>query len=148
MVTSLFNHERIVTTDSKAKELRSVAEKMITLGKRGDLHAQRMAASYIRDKKIVTKLFSTIAPRYQERNGGYTRIIKLGARLGDNAELSVLELVEEQIKSAAEKNPAKKAAAKKPAAAKTVAAKAKKEAVDVPKSKVADSAEECEAAAD
>jgi len=95
MVTSLLNNERIVTTDAKAKEIRSVAEKMITLGKRGDLHAQRQAAAYIREKSVVTKLFSTIAPRYKERSGGYTRIIKLGQRLGDAASLSVIELVEE-----------------------------------------------------
>ena len=95
MVTSLLNHERIITTDAKAKEIRSVAEKMITLGKRGDLHAQRQAAAYIREKSVVTKLFSTIAPRYKERAGGYTRIIKLGQRLGDAASMSVIELVEE-----------------------------------------------------
>jgi len=95
MVTSLLNHERIVTTDAKAKEIRCVAEKMITLGKRGDLHAQRQAAAYIREKSVVTKLFSTIAPRYKDRSGGYTRIIKLGQRLGDAASLSVIELVEE-----------------------------------------------------
>jgi len=97
MVTSLLNHERIVTTDAKAKEIRCVAEKMITLGKRGDLHAQRQAAAYIREKSVVTKLFSTIAPRYKDRAGGYTRIIKLGQRLGDAASLSVIELVEETI---------------------------------------------------
>jgi len=95
MVTSLLNHERIVTTDAKAKEIRSVAEKMITLGKRGDLHAHRQAAAYIREKSVVTKLFSTIAPRYKDRPGGYTRIIKLGQRLGDAASLSVIELIEE-----------------------------------------------------
>lgn len=95
MVTSLLTHERIITTDAKAKEIRSVAEKMITLGKRGDLHAHRQAASYIREKSVVTKLFSTIAPRYKDRQGGYTRIIKLGQRSGDAASLSVIELVEE-----------------------------------------------------
>jgi large subunit ribosomal protein L17 len=99
MVTSLLNHERIVTTDAKAKEIRSVAEKMITLGKRGDLHAHRQAAAYIREKSIVTKLFATIAPRYKDRQGGYTRIIKLGQRLGDAASLSVIELVEESSTS-------------------------------------------------
>src|SRR5512145_372072 len=78
MVTSLLQHEKITTTDAKAKELRPIAEKMITLGKRGDLHAVRQAAAYIRDKKVVTKLFETIGPRFKERNGGYTRIIKLG----------------------------------------------------------------------
>jgi large subunit ribosomal protein L17 len=100
MVTSLLNHERIVTTDAKAKEIRSVAEKMITLGKRGDLHAHRQAAAYIREKSIVTKLFSTIAPRYKDRQGGYTRIIKLGQRLGDAASLSVIELVQDDVASA------------------------------------------------
>lgn len=101
MVTSLFAHERITTTDAKAKEIRSVAEKMITLGKRGDLHSVRLAASYIREKSVVTKLFSTIAPRYKERAGGYTRIIKLGMRNGDAAPLSIIELVEEEICSEA-----------------------------------------------
>jgi len=103
MVTSLLNHERVVTTDAKAKEIRSVAEKMITLGKRGDLHAMRQAAAYIREKSVVTKLFSTIAPRYKDRQGGYTRIIKLGQRLGDAAPLSVIELVEEDLAPKANK---------------------------------------------
>jgi len=103
MVTSLLNHERVVTTDAKAKEIRSVAEKMITLGKRGDLHAMRQAAAYIREKSVVTKLFSTIAPRYKDRQGGYTRIIKLGQRLGDAAPLSVIELVEEELAPKANK---------------------------------------------
>jgi len=97
MVTSLLNHEKITTTDAKAKEIRSVAEKMITLGKRGDLHSMRLAASYIREKSIVTKLFATIAPRYMDRPGGYTRIIKLGIRQGDTAPISMIELVEEQF---------------------------------------------------
>ena len=95
MVTSLLSHEKITTTDAKAKEIRSVAEKMITLGKRGDLHSMRLAASFIREKSVVTKLFSTIAPRYKERSGGYTRIIKLGIRQGDTAPISMIELVEE-----------------------------------------------------
>ena len=96
MVTSLLNHERIVTTDAKAKEIRSVAEKMITLGKRGDLHAMRLAAAVTREKSVVSKLFSTIAPRYKERAGGYTRIIKLGNRQGDTAPVSIIVLVEEE----------------------------------------------------
>jgi large subunit ribosomal protein L17 len=104
MVTSFLEHEKITTTDAKAKELRSIAEKMVTLGKRGDLHAMRQAASYIRDKKVVTKLFTTIAPRYKDRAGGYTRIIKLGIRPGDNAPVSIIELVEEQLEK---KTPAK-----------------------------------------
>jgi large subunit ribosomal protein L17 len=97
MVTSLLNHEKITTTDAKAKEIRCVAEKMITLGKRGDLHSMRLAASYIREKSIVTKLFTSIAPRYKERSGGYTRIIKLGIRQGDTAPISIIELVEEEF---------------------------------------------------
>ena len=99
MVTSLLNHEKITTTDAKAKEIRSVAEKMITLGKRGDLHSMRLAASYIREKSVVTKLFSTIAPRYKDRSGGYTRIIKLGIRQGDTAPISLIELVEEEVQT-------------------------------------------------
>lgn len=99
MVTSLLDHGKITTTDAKAKEIRVVAERMITLGKRGDLHSMRMAASVIRGKEVVSKLFSTIAPRYRERLGGYTRIIKLGIRQGDAAPLSLIELVEEEIKS-------------------------------------------------
>ncbi len=145
MVTSFFEHERITTTDSKAKELRSIAEKMITLGKRGDLHALRQAASYIRDKKVVTKLFSTIAPRYSERDGGYTRIVKLGIRPGDNAPLSVIELVEEQVTKKVKKaKPAKVAATL--AAAPVVEPAAVEEAPV--QSAVADVAEECEAKAD
>ena len=98
MVTSFLEHEKITTTDAKAKELRCIAEQMITLGKKGDLHATRQAAAYIRDKKVVTKLFTTIAPRYADRPGGYTRIIKLGIRPGDTASVSVIELVEAEMK--------------------------------------------------
>jgi large subunit ribosomal protein L17 len=107
MVTSFLKHERITTTDAKAKELRPIAEKMITLGKQGDLNAIRLAASFIRDKKVVTKLFSVIGPRYKEREGGYTRIIKLGTRLGDAAQLSIIELVEEQLQKKESKKSAK-----------------------------------------
>lgn len=98
MVTSFLQHEKITTTDAKAKELRSIAEKMITLGKKGDLHATRQAAAYIRDKKVVTKLFTEIAPRYADRPGGYTRIVKLGIRPGDTASISIIELVEAEMK--------------------------------------------------
>lgn len=98
MVTSLLDHGKITTTDAKAKEIRVVAERMITLGKRGDLHSMRLAASVIREKSVVSKLFSTIAPRYKERLGGYTRIIKLGIRQGDAAPVSLIELVEEEMK--------------------------------------------------
>lgn len=112
LVTSFLSHEKITTTDAKAKEIRSIAEKMITLGKRGDLHSTRLAASYIREKSVVTKLFSTIAPRYKERSGGYTRIIKLGIRQGDSAPLSMIELVEEEF-TAKKKTVAPKASAVK-----------------------------------
>jgi large subunit ribosomal protein L17 len=98
MVTSLLEFGKITTTDAKAKEIRVVAERMITLGKRGDLHSLRLAASVIRDKSVVTRLFSVIAPCYKERLGGYTRIIKLGTRQGDAAPLSLLELVESEMK--------------------------------------------------
>ena len=120
MVTSFLQHEKITTTDAKAKELRSIAERMITLGKRGDLHATRQAAAYIRDKKVVTKLFTEIAPRYTERPGGYTRIIKLGIRPGDTAPVSVIELVEAEMKP--KKVSAKPAPAKAPKAAPAVEA--------------------------
>ena len=112
MVTSFLTHEKIVTTDAKAKELRPIAEKMITLGKRGDLHAVRQAASYIRDRQTVTKLFSVIAPRFKERPGGYTRIVKLGIRPGDTAEMSLIELVEEELKTKSVKKTRKPAAKK------------------------------------
>ncbi|MFA7404213.1 MAG: 50S ribosomal protein L17 [Pelobacteraceae bacterium] len=122
MVTSLLDHGKITTTDAKAKEIRVVAERMITLGKRGDLHSMRLAASVIREKSVVSKLFSTIAPRYKERLGGYTRIIKLGIRQGDAAPVSLIELVEEEIKpSKAKVAPAK---AKAAVAAPEVAAEA------------------------
>ncbi len=93
MVTSLLKDEKIVTTDAKAKELRSIAEKMITLGKRGDLHARRQAGSFIRDRSVTKKLFEELSPRYGERAGGYTRIVKIGNRVGDNAPVSVIELM-------------------------------------------------------
>src|SRR5512134_4202302 len=95
MVTSLLEHEKITTPDARAKELRPVAEKLITLAKRGDLHARRQATEVVRDRKTVAKLFERIAPRYADRPGGYTRIVKLGHRLGDNAALSLITLVEE-----------------------------------------------------
>lgn len=99
LVTSLIDHERITTTDARAKELRKVADKMITLAKRGDLHARRQAMQVIRERKVVGKLFEMIGPRYKDRPGGYTRIIKLGHRSGDNAAQSIIELVEEEFTS-------------------------------------------------
>ena len=94
MVTSLFEHERIVTTTPKAKEVRKVADKMITLAKRGDLHAKRQALSFIQSKDVVAKLFDEIQAQYADRNGGYTRIIRTGHRLGDAAPMAILELVD------------------------------------------------------
>ncbi len=93
MVTSLFEHERIVTTAEKAKELRPIAEKMITLGKRGDLHARRQALSFIRSKDVVEKLFTDIKDKFADRKGGYTRILKTGVRKGDAAGMAIIELV-------------------------------------------------------
>jgi large subunit ribosomal protein L17 len=95
MVTSLLEHERIETTDAKAKALRGVADRMITLGKRGDLHARRQALSVIRSKEVTAKLFGELAERFKDRPGGYTRVIKLGNRVGDAAAISIIELVEE-----------------------------------------------------
>ena len=95
MVTSFFEYEKITTTVTRAKELRKLVDKMITLGKRGDLHARRQAMQVIRDPKLVAKLFEMIAPRYSSRPGGYTRIIRLVNRQGDNAPMAIIELVEE-----------------------------------------------------
>jgi len=115
MVTSLLDSEKIVTTDCRAKELRKIADRLITLGKRGDLHARRQAAATIQDKKVVAKLFDRLGPRYATRPGGYTRIIKLGNRLGDNAPQSIIELVEEEF-TAKVKEPKAKPATKQQAA--------------------------------
>lgn len=93
LVTDLFREGRITTTDTRAKEARRQAEKMITLAKRGDLHARRQVLAYVYDEAVVSKLFDEIAPKYEDRQGGYTRILKLGPRKGDNAELVFLELV-------------------------------------------------------
>ena len=94
MAAALIEHEQIVTTLPKAKELRSVVDKLITLGKKGDLHARRQAISRIRDVEQVRKLFDTLGPRYAERQGGYTRVLKAGFRYGDNAPMAVIELVD------------------------------------------------------
>ena len=94
MVTALLERERIQTTDAKAKELRGVADKMITLAKRGTLHARRQAESFVQDKDVTSKLFGELADRFRERPGGYTRVIKLGHRAGDAAPMSIIELVD------------------------------------------------------
>ena len=93
LVTSFLREGQIETTLTRAKETRRMAEKMISLGKRGDLHARRQALAYIYDEDVVTKLFTEIAPKYQERNGGYTRILKKDPRRGDAAEVAILQLV-------------------------------------------------------
>jgi len=94
MVTSLLWHERVTTTDAKAKELRRWADRMVTLGKRGTLHARRQALAFVRSRTVVKKLFEEIAPRFRDRPGGYTRITKLGFRRGDAAPRAVIELTE------------------------------------------------------
>jgi large subunit ribosomal protein L17 len=94
LVTDLLNYEKITSTEAKAKEIRSLAEKMITLGKKGGLTPRRQALAFILDEKIVAKVFNELAPRYAERPGGYTRLIKLGPRLGDGAHMARIELVE------------------------------------------------------
>ncbi len=93
LATSLFQHGRIETTTAKAKELRPYAERLITLARRGDVHSRRLAAMKIQDRQVLGKLFDDIAPRYMERPGGYTRVLKLGNRKGDAAEMSLIELV-------------------------------------------------------
>ncbi len=105
MVTSLFEHEQIVTTDAKAKVVRPVAEKMITLAKRGDLHSRRQALAYMQDKGVIHKLFGDLKDRYLDRQGGYLRIVKKGVRKGDGASVSVIQLLpaDESVKSRKEK---------------------------------------------
>ena len=96
LVTDLLRYEKIITTEAKAKEVRGMAERVITLGKRGDLHARRQALSFVYDKKVVVKVFDELAPRYEGRPGGYSRIVKLGPRQGDGAHMAQLELVEQE----------------------------------------------------
>lgn len=93
LVTSLLKHGKIETTETRAKETRSLAEKMVTLAKRGDLHARRQVLSFVLEETVVTDLFEKVAPKYADRNGGYTRMFKVGPRRGDAAEMVILELV-------------------------------------------------------
>jgi large subunit ribosomal protein L17 len=97
MCQALIKHEQIVTTLPKAKDLRPVVEKLVTLGKRGDLHARRQAIAQIKDVDLVRKLFDVLGPRYKERNGGYTRVLKAGFRFGDNAAMAVIEFVDRDV---------------------------------------------------
>jgi large subunit ribosomal protein L17 len=143
LATALFEHGRITTTEAKAKRLRPLAERLITFAKRGDLAARRRVLTVVRDKGVVHELFTEIGPRYENRHGGYTRIIKIGPRKGDNAPMAVIELVEAltaqaetvreaegATKRAAKKAPAKKAAAKKATAAAEEAAEAAEAAAE------------------
>ncbi len=103
LVASLIEREKVVTTVAKAKEARRLADNMVTLAKRGDLHARRQAVAFLRNKKVVKKLFSELAERFSDRNGGYTRIVKLGWRKGDSAPMAVLEFVEEKVEDRKER---------------------------------------------
>ena len=158
LATALLEHGRITTTESKAKRLRPYVEKLITFGKRGDLHARRQVLKVIRDKAVVHELFDTIGPRYENRPGGYTRIVKLGPRKGDNAPMAIIELVEaltiaqqavgeaeraRGTKSAPKKAPtgatleaAEELAAESPTAAAVVAEAAEAEATEVVEAEV------------
>ena len=97
MAAALIKHEQIVTTLPKAKDLRPIVEKLVTLGKRGDLHARRQAIAQLRDIAMVKKLFDVLGPRYKDRNGGYTRVLKAGFRFGDNAAVAVIEFVDRDV---------------------------------------------------
>ena len=132
MVTYLFENGKVETTVTRAKEVRAMAEKMITIAKDNSLHARRQVLAYVTKEDVVKNLFDVIAPRYADVNGGYTRITKTGARRGDAAEMCIIELVETkaelEAKAAAAKKAAKKPAAKKPAAKKSAPKAEKKEA--------------------
>jgi large subunit ribosomal protein L17 len=97
MAQALIKHEQIITTLPKAKDLRPVVEKLITLGKRGDLHARRQAMAQVKDVALVKKLFDVLGPRYKDRSGGYTRVLKAGFRYGDNAAMAVIEFVDRDV---------------------------------------------------
>ena len=151
MVTSLFRFERITTTQAKAKEVRKAAEKLITRSKVDSVHNRRTAAKFVQDEKILNKLFTEIGPRMKDRNGGYTRILKLGFRQGDAADVVILELVDYKLPSSEDEAPAKakkaeskkaepKAEAKKPAAKKAPAKKAASKAKNAEKAAPAEEA--------
>ena len=130
LVTSLLEHERVQTTDAKAKGVRSLAERMITLGKRGDLHARRRALRVIRSREVAAKVFDDLAERYRDRPGGYTRIYKLGRRVGDAAKISIIELVDREGSS-------KRASTAKEASAATGRSRARKKKSEPEKAKPA-----------
>jgi large subunit ribosomal protein L17 len=125
LATALFEHDRITTTEAKAKRLRPLAEKLITFAKRGDLHARRQVMTVVRDKDVVHKLFAEIGPKFAERPGGYTRILKVAPRKGDNAQMAIIELVEgltagQSLVGEAERARGTKVAARKAATGRTV----------------------------
>src|SRR5215831_9076176 len=124
LATALFQHGRITTTEAKARRLRPVAERLITFAKRGDLHARRHVLTVVTDKGVVHQLFTEIAPEFSERDGGYTRITKIGPRKGDNAAMAVIELVRGEPVAAKPRRRARRAAAQAPAAAAPAAAAA------------------------
>lgn len=126
LVTSLLEHGHIETTEAKAKELQGIADKMITLGKKGDLSAKRMALSYIMSRDVVAKLFDEIAPRSADRPGGYTRVMKTRVRLGDSAPMAIIELVDKEGAAAPKPKAKKEAAPAAPAPAEASAEKPKK----------------------
>jgi large subunit ribosomal protein L17 len=130
LATSLFEHDRITTTEAKAKRLRPLAERLITFAKRGDLHARRQVMTVIRDKDVVHKLFAEIGPKFAERPGGYTRIIKTNPRKGDNAPMAVIELVEALTGGASVVKEAEKARGTKVAAKKAPTGRTKEIAED------------------
>jgi len=151
LATALFEHDRITTTEAKAKRLRPLAEKLITFAKRGDLHARRQVLAVVRDKDVVHKLFDEIGPKFAERPGGYTRIIKVAPRKGDNAPMAVIELVEELSAAAkvvreAEKARGTKVAEKSAPTAATAEIAEDAAAESTTAAKVADEAAEAEAA--
>ncbi|MCG8512106.1 MAG: 50S ribosomal protein L17 [Rhodospirillales bacterium] len=117
MAVSLLTHEQIKTTLPKAKEIRRVADRMVTLGKRGDLHARRQAMSYLRDEEAVRKLFDSLAERYKDRAGGYTRVLKAGFRYGDAAPMAIVELVDRDVDAKGAADKARVAAEEEAAAA-------------------------------
>jgi large subunit ribosomal protein L17 len=134
LATALFQHGRITTTEAKARRLRPVAERLITFAKRGDLHARRHVLTVVTDKGVVHQLFTEIAPEFSERDGGYTRITKIGPRKGDNAAMAVIELVRGEPVTARPRRRARRAAAEAPAAAApaATAATAEAEAAEAP----------------
>jgi large subunit ribosomal protein L17 len=138
LATALFEHGRITTTEAKARRVRPLAEKLITKAKKGDLHNRRLVARTIRDKGVVHELFTEIAPRFENRPGGYTRITKIGPRKGDNAPMAVIELVQEQLSGAPATTQAAPAAEEAPAAAPA-------EETEAPATAEATGAEEAEA---